>query len=86
MGLSIVRTQGAARRTIPPDWRPLLDRFPDNIREIWEERAAIIQYEGNEPRPTAERRAFECIVVEYEPIRLLVQDHVAALSGAASRA
>ena len=50
------------RRFIPSDWRSVLATFPEDIRDAWEERAAIIEFDGREPRPTAERRAFECVV------------------------
>jgi hypothetical protein len=36
--------------------------LPPDVREAYEERAALIEYDGGEPRKTAERRAFECIV------------------------
>ncbi len=60
----------------PSDWRAILARFPDDLRDVWEERAAIIQYDGGEPRPTAERRAFECITHAYEEAAALLRDHL----------
>lgn len=38
--------------------------WPDDLRESWDERAAIIQYCGGETRETAERRAFDCYSAE----------------------
>ena len=49
-------------RPLPADWRALLDLLPDDLREIYEERAALIEYDGGEKRATAERRAFECVM------------------------
>lgn len=40
-----------------------MDRLSDDeIIELWEERAAIIEYEGKQPRRDAERRA--CVQVK----------------------
>jgi hypothetical protein len=71
---SLVRSQSVGREPIPPDWRSLLARFPTDVREAWEERAAIIQYDGGEPRPTAERRAFDCIVSDYAEARAILSE------------
>ena len=62
MILKIAHNADTARSLIPTNWRIVLDAFPPHLLEEWEERAAIIQYDGGEPRPTAERRAFECII------------------------
>jgi hypothetical protein len=72
---SLVRSQSIGREPIPPDWRSFLARFPHDVREAWEERAAIIQYDGGEPRPTAERRAFECIVSDYVEARAILREY-----------
>ena len=64
------------RHAIPSDWRRVLAKFPDDLWDAWEERAAIIQYDGQEPRPTAERRAFECITRAYEEAAALLRDHL----------
>lgn len=64
------------RHAIPADWRKVLAKFPDDLRDAWEERAAIIQYDGQEPRPTAERRAFECIASAYEEAAALLWAHL----------
>jgi hypothetical protein len=34
--------------------------WPDDLRDDFEERAAIIEYDGREPREVAERRAYGC--------------------------
>ena len=47
---------------LPPGWRDYLDILPDDLRDAYEERAALIEFEGGEKRRTAERRAFECVV------------------------
>ena len=49
-------------RPLPSNWRRLLDALPPEVREAYEERAALIEYDGGEKRRTAERRAFECVV------------------------
>jgi hypothetical protein len=64
------------RYAIPTDWRRVLAKFPDDLRDAWEERAAIIQYDGREPRPTAERRAFECVTRTYEEATALLMAHL----------
>ncbi|WP_298427234.1 hypothetical protein [Rhodoblastus sp.] len=47
---------------LPADWRHLLDLLPEDLRDLYEERAALIEYDGGEKRATAERRAFECVM------------------------
>ncbi len=86
MRLAIARSQNAGRGAIPPDWRSVLARFPEDAREAWEERAAIIQYDGGEPRPTAERRAFECIVDAFGEADDILRNHLAAKAGRRTRA
>ncbi|MCI4679348.1 hypothetical protein K9U39_14550 [Rhodoblastus acidophilus] len=61
--LSLALHPGGAR-PLPADWRALLDLLPENLRELYEERAALIEYDGGEKRATAERRAFECVMAE----------------------
>jgi hypothetical protein len=51
-------------RPLPADWRTLLDLLPEDLRDLYEERAALIEYDGGEKRATAERRAFECVMHE----------------------
>ncbi len=70
--LSIARSQTDTGRPVPPHWRDLLAAMPEHVREAWEERAAIIEYDGCEPRPTAERRAFECMIDQFEEARAMV--------------
>lgn len=59
--LSLTLHSGGAR-PLPADWRVLLDLLPEDLRELYEERAALIEYDGGEKRATAERRAFECLM------------------------
>ena len=59
--LSLTLHAGGAR-PLPADWRDWLDLLPEDWREIYEERAALIEYDGGEKRATAERRAFECLI------------------------
>ena len=50
---------------MPGNWRRLLDRLPEDLRDAYEERAALIEYDGGEKRKTAERRAFECVLLQF---------------------
>ena len=81
MALSIVRNESPISLAIPPDWRSVLALFSDDARDAWEERAAIIQYDGREPRPTTERRAFQCVVDAYEEAEQALRAHLAAKAG-----
>ena len=74
MSLFVVRIQTEDIAVVPQDWRAVLARFPEEIREAWEERAAIIEYDGREPRPTAERRAFECVVGQFEEATIILSE------------
>jgi hypothetical protein len=63
MGRSVSFTvHDGGARPLPSHWRRLLDALPPDVREAYEERAALIEYDGGEKRKTAERRAFECVV------------------------
>ena len=77
MNLSIARNQIGHGMVIPPDWRSVLAQLSTSVQEAWEERAAIIQYDGGEPRPTAERRAFQCVVDAFEEAEGILQAHLA---------
>ena len=68
MSATLVRSDDGMRNPTPPDWRSILAEFPDDVRDAWEERAAIIQYGVGEPGPAAERRAFECVVSEFADV------------------
>lgn len=39
-----------------------IDRWPVEFREEWDERAAIIEYDGKQPRENAELMAFTQIM------------------------
>ena len=41
--------------------RDMVARWPDALRAEFEERAAIIEFDGGEPRAAAERRAYRLI-------------------------
>lgn len=62
-GVKLTLHAGAAR-PLPADWRRLLDDLPQDLRDLYEERAALIEYDGGESRKTAERRAFECVMAQ----------------------
>lgn len=44
-----------------PLWRQTIARWPADIRILLEERAAIIEYDGNLQRPEAELAAFHIV-------------------------
>jgi hypothetical protein len=63
MGHSLTFTlHDGGARPLPSHWRRLIETLPPDVRDSYEERAALIEYDGGEPRKTAERRAFECVV------------------------
>jgi hypothetical protein len=63
MGRSLTFTlHDGGARPLPSHWRRLIETLPPDVRDAYEERAALIEYDGGEPRRTAERRAFECVV------------------------
>lgn len=76
-----VRVVPGESAPVPADWRSVLAKFPPALLDAWEERAAIIQYDGQEPRPTAERRAFDCIVRSEEEADALLRAHIAVATG-----
>lgn len=59
--LSFTLHDGGAR-PLPSHWRRVIEALPSDVRDAYEERAALVEYDGGEPRKTAERRAFECVV------------------------
>lgn len=42
-------------------WRVEVEKWPPDMRDTWEERSAIIEFDGGFPRPEAERRAYEIV-------------------------
>jgi hypothetical protein len=46
------------------DGAPEALAVPEDLREGWEERAAIMGYEGKLPHAEAERRAWACIPLQ----------------------
>ncbi|MCW2275653.1 hypothetical protein GJ654_12575 [Rhodoblastus acidophilus] len=69
MARSALTLHSGGGRPLPSDWRDWLDRLPDDLRDAYEERAALIEFDGGEKRRTAERRAFECVVWRNERAR-----------------
>jgi hypothetical protein len=49
---------------LAPPYRELL---PDDLIELWEERATIMEYEGGLPREEAEWQAFLCVQGDVYP-------------------
>jgi hypothetical protein len=69
MARSALTLHSGGGRPLPSDWRAWLDRLPEDLRDAYEERAALIEFDGGEKRRTAERRAFECVVWRDEAAR-----------------
>lgn len=61
-----VRDQ-ATIRTKPPgleiglELREAVAQWPEDLRDLWEERSAILEYDAGLPRPIAERRAYQIV-------------------------
>lgn len=52
---------------LPRNWRVLVrGRWPAPFEEEWEERAAIIEFEGGLSRDMAERKAYEDMMTRHE--------------------
>jgi hypothetical protein len=50
------------------DWRSRISGWPDALREDWEERSAIMEYEAGLDREAAERGAFECVASRHSGV------------------
>jgi hypothetical protein len=64
-GLALTVHTGGGR-PLSRNWRSLLAHLPEDLRDLYEERAALIEYDGGEKRASAERRAFECVLMQAE--------------------
>ncbi|MBB4199670.1 hypothetical protein CCR94_07340 [Rhodoblastus sphagnicola] len=73
MARSALTLHPGGGRPLPTDWRLWLNLLPDDLRDAYEERAALIEYDGGEKRRTAERRAFECVVWRNEAARGFIE-------------
>lgn len=73
MARSALTLHSGGGRPLPTDWRDWLDKLPDDLRDAYEERAALIEFDGGEKRRTAERRAFECVVWRDEAARAFLE-------------
>ncbi|MCW2314899.1 hypothetical protein SAMN06265338_10914 [Rhodoblastus acidophilus] len=62
MARSALTLHSGGGQPLPADWRSWLDHLPEELRDAYEERAALIEYDGGEKRRTAERRAFEAVI------------------------
>jgi hypothetical protein len=66
-------------RTSPPGFevglevRQAVAQWPEDLRDLWEERAAIIEYDGGEPRPVAERQAYEIVRTAHAAALLMAE-------------
>jgi hypothetical protein len=85
MGRGAFTLHKGGGRSLPADWRNLLADLPEDLRDAYEERAALIEYDGGEKRRTAERRAFECVVWRNEAAQAFLAAHYGqALAGASA--
>ncbi|MGO9391513.1 hypothetical protein [Rhodoblastus sp.] len=67
MGRSVaLRVLRGGSKPLPANWRRWLTELPEDLRDLYEERAALIEYDGGEKRKTAERRAFESVMGQSE--------------------
>ena len=41
--------------------REAVAQWPEDLRDLWDERAAILEYDAGLPRPIAERQAFQIV-------------------------
>jgi len=48
-------------KTSPLSWREELSTWSEDLRDWWEERAALMEYDGGLPREEAEFQAFESV-------------------------
>jgi hypothetical protein len=62
---SAILTQPLTQRfrlpPVRPHWQEQLTGWPQEWRELWDERASIMEYDGNLVRDDAERQAFELL-------------------------
>lgn len=55
-------------------WRSVVAGWPEDLRADFEERAAIMEFDGGLPRPMAERRAYQ-IVRSAEAVARLIRSN-----------
>lgn len=73
-----VRDQ-ATIRTKPPGFeiglelREAVAQWPEDLRDLWEERSAILEYDAGLPRPIAERRAYQIVSDANEAALLMAE-------------
>lgn len=63
-------------------------QWPQDFRDEWEERAAILEYDAGETRPVAERRAYEIVREAHQAELLMVEaqnKHLSSRSTVARR-
>ena len=58
-------------------WRQEIERWPPALRDEWEERAAILEYDAGRRRPAAEARAYILIWRVHEVEALLRESEAA---------
>ena len=60
----------ATAATRPKNWKVLIQgRWPIVYEEEWEERAAIMTYEGGLPKREAEEKAYEDLVLRHKQLK-----------------
>lgn len=52
-------------------WRNVVKGWPEDLRADFEERAAIMEFDGGAPREEAERRAYEVIRTALDAARFM---------------
>lgn len=57
----VVRDMVVQSAPVAPQHMAIIETWPDDLKDQWEERAAIMQHDGRLERSVAERKAFEDI-------------------------
>ena len=58
----VVRDMVVQSAPVVPQHMAIIETWPEDLRDQWEERAAIMQHDGRLERNVAERNAFEDIL------------------------
>lgn len=56
-----IRKAPASRSGVGIEVRAQVSQWPEDLRAMWEERAAIIEFDGGLARTAAERQAFDML-------------------------
>ena len=58
----VVRDMVVQSAPVVPQLMAIIETWPEDLRDHWEERAAIMQHDGRLERSVAERKAFDDIL------------------------